>query len=85
MNLKRYIYDNGFSKRYYICSECGSKALKVEPTGGFSPPEYFCMECNSIVHAPRWEDIIEPQIEEEVATDAWISEKELKITIWQEN
>jgi len=75
MDLKPYIYDNGFSKRYHICRECGSKAMRMDPVGGFQAPDYLCMECGSVEHAPAWDILMEP-VPEEVASEAWISSKD---------
>ena len=72
MDLTPYIYDNGFSKRYYICSCCGSKALKQNPMGGFTPPRYLCMDCGSLELSPKWESIVEPEVAELASSEAWI-------------
>ena len=72
MNLQPYIYDNGFSKRYYVCGECGSKAMKHETVDGCVALYYLCMDCGSVEHAPKWEDIVEPRIAETVPSEAWI-------------
>ena len=72
MDLKPYIYNNGFRKRYHICSQCGSKAMRMDPVGGFQAPDYLCMECGSVERSPDWELIIGHE-EEDEATEAWIS------------
>ena len=73
MDLRPYIYDNGFTKRYYICRECGSKAMREDPVGGFQAPDYLCMECGSVQRGPEWECLFEPNDHEETASFAWIS------------
>lgn len=59
-NPDKYVYDNGFSKRHYICTSCGSKHLVQRiKQGQFSPPDYKCDDCGAISGSPKWEDIIE--------------------------
>ncbi len=73
MDLRDYIYDNGVTKRYHICRECGSKAMRMDPVGGFQAPDWLCMECGSIEHAPTWEEIAEPAVPEDKASEAWLT------------
>jgi DNA-directed RNA polymerase subunit RPC12/RpoP len=76
MNLQPYIYDNGFSKRYYVCSECGSKAMRSENVDGCVTLYYLCMDCGSVEHAPKWEEILEPKRTEKIPSEAWISRED---------
>lgn len=56
-DLKKFIYDNGFSKRFYLCSCCEGKRLTQIPQGGFQPPKYKCEDCGELVMSPKWENI----------------------------
>lgn len=58
----KYIYDNGFSKRVYICQSCHSHRLIQKPSGGLTPPTYVCDGCGNTSHAPKW--INEPFIDD---------------------
>jgi hypothetical protein len=77
-NLKNFIYDNGFSKRYYICDRCGSKKLTQIPQGGFSPPRYLCNDCDHMNLSPVWEDIHEPKVEEDLPSASWITQSDFE-------
>ena len=50
---RKYLYDNGFGERYYICSNCDSYKLKRIFKGGMQPPDYKCENCGQINYAPR--------------------------------
>jgi DNA-directed RNA polymerase subunit RPC12/RpoP len=80
-NLVNFIYDNGFSKRYYICDHCHSKKLLQIPQGGFSPPRYLCQSCGKEVLSPIWEDIVEPTIEEDIPSAPWITRSDLNLLV----
>lgn len=84
MDLKPYIYNNGFSKRYYVCSHCSSKAMKREHPPGFAPPQYLCMECGSVENAPTWENVAGNYVVEEEASEAWLSVEDLAELIFIE-
>lgn len=49
-----YLYNNGFSDRYYICSNCSSNKLTPIPQGGFSSPKWKCDNCGEMNYAPKW-------------------------------
>jgi len=80
MDLKPYIYDTGFAKRYYVCGACGSRAMKSEGVDGCVTTYYICMECGSVESAPFWELISEP-IVEDAPSEAWISMADLALLI----
>jgi hypothetical protein len=54
-----YIYDNGFSKRRYICCKCSSRNLVMRHVGGFSPCVYDCADCKEVNYAPKWENVLD--------------------------
>jgi hypothetical protein len=51
-NFNPYLYNNGFSDRYYVCGYCDSYKLTPIPSGGFSPPKWHCDNCGEISYAP---------------------------------
>lgn len=55
----KYIYNNGFSDRVYLCTNCGSHKLimKINKNDGMIPPTYKCDECEVVSHSPKWSDI----------------------------
>ena len=54
LNIGRYIYDNGFGPRWYVCSTCKGIKLERRIKGGFQPPDYVCNDCGEISYAPVW-------------------------------
>ena len=74
MDLRKYIYNNGYTKRYHVCGQCGSKAMREDPVGSFQASQWLCMDCGSVEIAPEWENLKEPinTIEDE-PSEAWIS------------
>jgi len=66
MKKNQYIYDNGFGKRVYICTnpKCKSHRLVAQTSGGFSPPYYICDDCMEISFAPSWEPVFEDESKE---------------------
>ena len=51
---EKYIYDNGFGRRAYVCLHCNSKHLVEKSKNVLSSPDYLCDDCNEISHAPSW-------------------------------
>ena len=56
LNIKSYIYDNGFGPRWYVCGNqaCLSVKQKQNIKGGFQPPDYTCQDCGETNYAPTW-------------------------------
>ena len=79
----KYIYDNGFSKRVYICQSSGCKSHKLvqKLSGGFSPPYYICDDCGETSYAPSWIDLPDNQlvVQKKDCKPAFFAQTELAI------
>jgi len=53
-SFNEYLYNNGFSDRYYVCSKCFSYQLTPIPQGGMTPPKWKCDNCDEINYAPQY-------------------------------
>ena len=56
MDIKSYIYDNGFGPRWFVCGNAACLSVRQERKilGGFQPPEYICKDCETTNYAPCW-------------------------------
>ena len=68
-DLIKYVYDNGFSQRYYICPQCGSRRLRAEAAGGLAPPYYHCEDCGCVCQSPKWDNLM---VQEDEPSLPWV-------------
>ena len=56
LELGKYIYDNGFGPRWYVCGNHVCRGIRMERRvkGGFQPPDYICHDCGHITGSPPW-------------------------------
>jgi DNA-directed RNA polymerase subunit RPC12/RpoP len=73
VDYRNYIHGKGYLKNYYVCSECGSRAMRHEPHS-IHGRIYLCMECGSVEFDPQ-PDFIFPPVEDD--DTAWIGMNDL--------
>ena len=73
---KPIIHGDGFVRNYYVCSSCGSKAMKHEPHS-ISGRIYLCMTCGSVEFNPRMEVMTPPYLADEDKNIPWLSIQDL--------
>lgn len=70
IDYRNYKHGTGYLKNYYVCSECGSRAMKQEPHS-INERIYLCMECGSAEFEPQV-DMIFPPAQAMKENIAWI-------------